>query len=83
LTIGARTIIDARRIVTITLGAHKVSNFQEYIEGGINNMWTLSVLQSHKHSIVVADEDADEELPWLTYGQHYQVFQPFKNLSQD
>ncbi|UPK93560.1 hypothetical protein LCI18_004495 [Fusarium solani-melongenae] len=32
------------------------------IEGGVNHMWTLSGLQLHQHSMVVADEDATLEL---------------------
>ncbi|KAI5460815.1 hypothetical protein BGZ63DRAFT_445743 [Mariannaea sp. PMI_226] len=62
LTVGVKTVLDAREVVTIALGARKAMALQKCIEGGINHMWTLSALQLHRHSMVVADEDATLEL---------------------
>ncbi|VUC35010.1 unnamed protein product [Clonostachys rosea] len=62
LTVGVQTILDAREVVTIALGARKAVALQKCIELGVNHMWTLSALQLHRHSMVVADEDATLEL---------------------
>lgn len=62
LTVGVQTILDAREVVTIVLGAKKAMALQRCVEGGVNHMWTLSGLQLHQHSMIVADEDATLEL---------------------
>ncbi|KAK7216662.1 hypothetical protein V2G26_004665 [Clonostachys chloroleuca] len=62
LTVGVQTILDAREVVTVALGARKAVALQKCIENGVNHMWTLSALQLHRHSMVVADEDATLEL---------------------
>ncbi|KAJ3545903.1 hypothetical protein NM208_g2271 [Fusarium decemcellulare] len=62
LTVGVQTVLDAKEVVTIALGARKAAALQRCIEGGVNHMWTLSGLQLHQHSMVVADEDATLEL---------------------
>ncbi|TPX13699.1 uncharacterized protein E0L32_005902 [Thyridium curvatum] len=62
LTVGVQTIMDAREVVVIVLGARKAVALKKCIESGVNHMWTLSGLQLHKHSMVVADEDATLEL---------------------
>ncbi|KAH6678859.1 glucosamine-6-phosphate isomerase [Plectosphaerella plurivora] len=62
LTVGVRTVLDAREVVTIVLGARKAVALQKCVEGGVNHMWTLSSLQQHQHAMIVADEDATLEL---------------------
>lgn len=62
LTVGVQTVMDAREVVVIVLGARKAVALKKCIESGVNHMWTLSGLQLHKHSMVVADEDATLEL---------------------
>lgn len=62
LTVGVQTVLDAREVVTIAQGARKAVALQKCIEGGVNHMWTLSGLQLHRHSMIVADEDATLEL---------------------
>lgn len=62
LTVGVQTVLDAKEVVTIALGARKAAALQKCIEGGVNHMWTLSGLQLHQHSMMVADEDATLEL---------------------
>jgi glucosamine-6-phosphate deaminase len=48
--------------VIIATGASKSVALQKAIEGGVNHMWTLSCLQLHPYSMIVADEDATLEL---------------------
>ncbi|UQC81833.1 glucosamine-6-phosphate isomerase [Colletotrichum lupini] len=54
--------LTAREVVIIVNGASKSIALQKAIEGGVNHMWTLSCLQLHPYSMIVADEDATLEL---------------------
>ena len=62
LTVGVQTVLDAREVVALALGARKAVALKKCIESGVNHMWTLSALQLHRHSMIVADEDATLEL---------------------
>ncbi|KAF1814859.1 glucosamine-6-phosphate isomerase, partial [Eremomyces bilateralis CBS 781.70] len=62
LTVGVQTVMDAREVVIIIIGAHKALALQKCIEEGTNHMWTLSSLQLHPHPLIVVDEDATLEL---------------------
>jgi glucosamine-6-phosphate deaminase len=62
LTVGVKTIMDAKEVVIIATGASKALAIQSAIEGGVNHMCTLSCLQLHPCSLVVVDEDATMEL---------------------
>ncbi|KAI5464660.1 hypothetical protein BGZ63DRAFT_401585 [Mariannaea sp. PMI_226] len=62
LTVGVQTILEAKEVVVIILGARKSLALQKCIEGGLNHMWTLSSLQLHPHPMLVVDEDATLEL---------------------
>ncbi|KAI6778181.1 uncharacterized protein J7T54_002716 [Emericellopsis cladophorae] len=62
LTVGVQTIMEAKEVVIIANGASKAVALQKTIEGGVNHMWTLSCLQLHPYSMIVADEDASLEL---------------------
>ncbi|EXF80518.1 glucosamine-6-phosphate isomerase [Colletotrichum fioriniae PJ7] len=62
LTVGVQTVLEAREVVAIILGAKKALALQRCIEQGVNHMWTLSSLQLHPHPMIVVDEDATLEL---------------------
>lgn len=62
LTVGVQTVLEAREVVVIILGARKSLALQRCIEQGVNHMWTLSSLQLHPHPMIVCDEDATLEL---------------------
>lgn len=62
LTVGVQTILEAREVVVIILGARKSLALQKCIEQGVNHMWSLSSLQLHPHPMIVVDEDATLEL---------------------
>ena len=59
---GVQTVLEAREVVAIILGARKALALQRCIEQGVNHMWTLSSLQLHPHPMIVCDEDATLEL---------------------
>ena len=52
LTVGVQTVLDAREVVVIILGARKALALQRCIEQGVNHMWTLSALQQHPHPMI-------------------------------
>ncbi|KAK3381443.1 glucosamine-6-phosphate deaminase [Podospora didyma] len=62
LTVGVQTVLEAREVVVVALGARKALALQRCVEQGVNHMWTLSALQLHPHPMIVCDEDATLEL---------------------
>lgn len=62
LTVGVKTVLEAREVVAIVLGPKKANALQKCVEEGVNHMWTLSCLQLHPYSMIVCDEDATLEL---------------------
>lgn len=62
LTVGVGTVMEAEEVVVVVTGPTKAVALQKCIEGGVNHMWTLSALQMHPRAMVVADENATDEL---------------------
>ncbi len=70
ITMGVRTIMDARRIVLMAWGEHKADIVREAIEGPVTAHVTASFLQEHDHCTFVLDATAAGALsrfrtPWL------------------
>ncbi len=62
LTVGVGTVMDAKEVMLVITGYNKARALREVVEGGINHMWTVSMLQLHEHCILVCDEDSTMEL---------------------
>jgi glucosamine-6-phosphate deaminase len=62
LTVGVKTVMDAREVLIIVSGFQKARALRAVVEGGINHIWTLSSLQTHPRALIVCDEDATDEL---------------------
>lgn len=62
LTVGVGTIMDAEEVMVLATGPKKARALHHAIEGSINHMWTISILQMHQHGIIVCDEEATNEL---------------------
>lgn len=62
LTVGVGTIMDAEEVLVLASGPKKARALHHAIEGSINHMWTISILQMHQHGIIVCDEEATNEL---------------------
>ncbi len=67
LTVGIKTITDAREVMILVNGHSKSRALQHTIEGGVSQMWTGSALQLHPRAIIVCDEAACDELKVGTY----------------
>ena len=62
LTVGIGTITEADEVLIIASGDNKARAIHHAVEGSINHMWPISILQMHEHAIIVCDEQATNEL---------------------
>ncbi|KIW14649.1 glucosamine-6-phosphate deaminase [Exophiala spinifera] len=62
LTVGVGTVMDAREVLVIVLGANKALALSKTIEGGVSQMWTASALQMHERAMIVCDDAATDEM---------------------
>jgi len=62
LTVGIKTVMDAREVLIIVNGHKKARALQKVVEEGVNHMWTVSILQMHPRGIIVCDDEATVEL---------------------
>lgn len=62
LTVGVGTIMDSQEVMILVNGHHKARALYHAVEGGINHMWTVSVLQKHPKGIIVCDDASTQEL---------------------
>lgn len=76
LTVGVGTVMDAKSVLIIVNGHNKARALKHGVEGGISQMWTISALQNHPHSIIVCDEAATAEITVGTYKY-------FKDIEKD
>jgi len=62
LTVGVGTIMDSKEVIILVTGHNKARALHHAIEQGLNHMWTVSCLQLHPKALIVADEEATDEL---------------------
>jgi glucosamine-6-phosphate deaminase len=62
LTVGVGTVMDSREVLIIISGYGKARALQQVVEGGVNHMWTVSMLQLHRHGIIACDEASTMEI---------------------
>lgn len=62
LTVGVGTVMDAREVMILISGYAKARALRQCVEEGVNHFWTVSMLQLHRHGIIVCDDDATMEL---------------------
>jgi glucosamine-6-phosphate deaminase len=67
LTVGVGTVMAAKEVLVICNGHNKARALKHAIEESINHMWTVSMLQTHPHGIIVCDEPACAEIKVGTY----------------
>ena len=70
LTLGVRTILEARRVVLLAWGQHKADVVRAAVEGEVGSRVTASFLQEHAAATFVLDSAAAGSLtryraPWL------------------
>jgi glucosamine-6-phosphate deaminase len=62
LTVGVGTVMDAQEVIILVSGHGKARALQKVVEEGVNHMWTVSMLQLHRHGMIVCDEASTYEL---------------------
>ncbi len=62
LTVGVGTIMDAEEVMILVNGHNKARALYHAVEGAVNHIWTISVLQMHRKGIIVCDDAATVEL---------------------
>lgn len=67
LTVGVGTVMDSREVLILVTGHNKARALHKAVEGGINQMWTISALQLHSKGLIVCDEPSTIELKVGTY----------------
>lgn len=70
LTMGVRSILNARRLILMAWGQHKAEIVREAVEGEVTSRVTASFLQEHPDAVFVLDAAAAGALtrnrtPWL------------------
>jgi glucosamine-6-phosphate deaminase len=75
ITMGVKTILQARRIVIMAFGEHKAGIVARAVEGEVNAEVTATYLQDHENCLMVLDEAAASQLtrlqtPWLVGPLH-------------
>lgn len=67
LTVGVGTVLSAREVLIIVNGHGKARALHHAVEGPVTQMWTVSALQLHEHSMIVCDDASTVELTVGTY----------------
>ena len=62
LTVGVGTVMDSKEVILVITGYNKARALQQVVESGVNHMWTVSMLQLHRHAILACDDNATMEL---------------------
>jgi len=70
VTMGVKTILQARRIVIMAFGEHKAAIVARAVEGEVTAEVTATYLQDHENCLMVLDQAAASQLtriqtPWL------------------
>ena len=67
LSVGVGTVTDSKEVLLVINGHNKARALKECVEGGVNQMWTISALNLHPNAIIACDEAACGELTVDTY----------------
>lgn len=67
LTVGICTVLSAKEVMILVNGYNKARALKHAVEGSISHMWPISMLQLHKHGVIVCDDGATHEIKVGTY----------------
>ncbi len=62
LTVGVGTLMDSKEVLIVANGYSKAHAIKKGVEEGVNHMWTISMLQLHKHGVICCDDESTMEL---------------------
>jgi glucosamine-6-phosphate deaminase len=67
ITMGIKTILDARRILLLAHGENKAKAVRDMVEGPLSAMCPASALQLHQRTTILIDEQAASKLTLKGY----------------
>ena len=73
--------MDAKEVLILVNGHNKARALYQAVEGAVNHMWTVSVLQMHPKGIIVCDDAATIELKVGTVNYYKDIER--KNLNSE
>lgn len=79
LTVGIKTIMNAKEVLIIANGHNKALALRHVVEESINHMWTVSALQFHDKALFVCDEEAVGELKYGTVNYFKEIEEQIKS----
>lgn len=82
LTVGVKTVLDAKEILILAQGFNKSHAVMQAIEGGISSMCPITSLQLHNQATIVCDEYAAYELKLKTIRYFEQIKDEHSSLEQ-
>lgn len=82
LTVGVKTVMDAREVIIIVNGHNKARALKKAVEDGVSQMWTISALQLHPKGKIVCDESATHEIKVGTYKYFKEIGAESTNLEK-
>ena len=70
ITMGLRTIMDAKRVILLAYGDYKSNSIKQALEGQVTKLVPASILQRHPDLTIIVDKSAATKLkkvayPWL------------------
>ena len=74
LSVGVGTVTDSKEVLLLISGHNKARALKECVEGGVNQMWTISALNLHNNAYIACDEMACGELRVDTYKYFLDVY---------
>lgn len=74
LSVGVGTVTDSREVLLLINGHNKARALKECVEGGVNQMWTISALNLHNNAIIACDELACGELRVDSYKYFLDIY---------
>jgi glucosamine-6-phosphate deaminase len=76
VTQGLGTILEARQLVLLGIGAEKAAAIAAAVEGPLASICPASVIQLHRHVTVIVDEPAAAQLALADYYRHTYANKP-------
>ena len=80
LTVGVKTVMDAKEVLIIITGFAKAMALHMCVEEGVNHMWTVSAIQQHPKAVLICDEEATMELKVKTVRYFKALTTPLEDL---
>ena len=74
LSVGVGTVCDSKEVLLLISGHNKARALKECVEGGLNQMWTISALNMHNNAYIACDELACGELRVDTYKYFLDIY---------